>query len=143
MDRYLVVANQTLGGDPLLEQVRARLEAGPCSFHILVPATPTHEHAFYTEGEARAVAELRLEAALARFRAVGATVDGEIGDANPLYSIEDVLRRGEFDGIILSTLPPGPSRWLRQDLPHRLARVTDLPITHVVGSAEVPAAAAP
>jgi hypothetical protein len=36
---YLVVANQTLGGDQLLEQLRERMEAGPCHFHVLVPAT--------------------------------------------------------------------------------------------------------
>jgi hypothetical protein len=47
-----------------------------------------------------------------------------------------VLRTHEFDEIILSTLPAGPSRWLRQDLPHRLARVTRIPVTHVIGSAE-------
>jgi len=36
---YLVVADQTLGGDQLLEQLRERMEAGPCHFHMLVPAT--------------------------------------------------------------------------------------------------------
>lgn len=120
MRRYLVVANQTLGGEHLLERVRECLAEGECSFHVLVPATFTHEHAFHSEGEARAGARCRLETALARFREAGATADGEIGGINPLYSIEDVLRRGEFDEIILSTLPPGPSRWLRQDLPHFL-----------------------
>jgi hypothetical protein len=38
--RYLVVANQTLGGDQLLEKLRERMEAGPAHFHVLVPATP-------------------------------------------------------------------------------------------------------
>jgi len=136
MRRYLIVANQTLGGDHLLELVRERLAAGPCAFHVLVPATFSHEHAFHTEGEAKAIAQRRLDAAEARFSELGATVTGEIGDINPLYSIEDVLRTQEFDEIILSTLPVGPSRWLRQDLPHRLSRVTRIPVTHVIGSAE-------
>jgi hypothetical protein len=39
----LVVANQTLGGDQLLEQLRERMEAGPCHFHVLVPATPVDQ----------------------------------------------------------------------------------------------------
>jgi hypothetical protein len=38
--RYLVVANQTLGGEELLTAIRARMGAGPCHFHLLVPATP-------------------------------------------------------------------------------------------------------
>jgi hypothetical protein len=41
MRRYLVVANQTLGGQRLLDAVRSRMAAGPCHFHVLVPATPT------------------------------------------------------------------------------------------------------
>lgn len=139
MRRYLIVANQTLGGDHLLEQVRERLGSETAAFHVLVPATFSHEHVFHTEGEARAIAARRLDAALARFGELGATVTGEVGDVNPLYSIEDVLRRDEFDEIILSTLPPGPSRWLRQDLVHRLRRVTRTPVVHVVADAEHPA----
>jgi hypothetical protein len=136
MRRYLVVANQTLGGDHLLEQVRERLGSEPVAFHVLVPAAYSHEHVFHTEGEAKAIAQRRLDAALTRFGELGATVTGEVGDVNVLYSIEDVLRRETFDEIILSTLPAGPSRWLRQDLPHRLRRVTRTPVVHVVGEAE-------
>jgi len=41
--RCLVVANQTLGGDQLLARVRERMSAGPCHFHVLVPATPAEQ----------------------------------------------------------------------------------------------------
>jgi hypothetical protein len=41
--RYLVVANQTLGGEELLAHVRDRLRTGPCHFHVLVPATPADQ----------------------------------------------------------------------------------------------------
>jgi hypothetical protein len=139
MRRYLIVANQTLGGDHLLELVRDRLDGEDATFHVLVPATYAQDHFVNSEGEARATAQRRLEGALGRFGELGATVTGEVGDASPLYAIEDVLRRERFDEIILSTLPPGPSRWLRQDLPHRLARVTKTPVVHVVGHAEHPA----
>ena len=43
MRRYLVVANQTLGGEQLLACVRDRLRAGPCRFHVLVPGTPASQ----------------------------------------------------------------------------------------------------
>ena len=39
----LVVANQTLAGDQLLEQLREHMEAEPCHFHMLVPATPVDQ----------------------------------------------------------------------------------------------------
>src|SRR5205085_3867791 len=92
----------------------------------------------WTEGHDRAEAERRLAEALARFRALGATVDGEIGDANPLEAIGDVFRGEEpFDEIILSTLPPGISRWLGQDLPTRVQKQYRVPVQHIVGVEEL------
>ena len=61
MARYLIVANQTLSGDQLIERVRRLCSEGPCSFHVVVPATHTKDQAFYTEGGSQAVAEKRLE----------------------------------------------------------------------------------
>lgn len=136
MRRYLVVANQTLGGSELAAKVRECLAVGPCFFHILVPATPPKEQLVWNEGEAEAIAQSRLEEALARFREQGAQADGEVGDKSPLTAIGDVLSSGLFDEIILSTLPPGLSRWLGQDLPSRVERGFDLPVTHIVGSRE-------
>jgi hypothetical protein len=134
--RYLVVANQTLGGAHLADAVRERMAAGECRFHVLVPATSTAEHAVWTEGEAVALATRRLEGALSRFRELGAEADGEVGDANPLEAIGDALRESEYDEIILSTLPPGISRWLGQDLVHRVERSSEVPVTHVIGEPE-------
>ena len=136
MRRYLVVANQTLGGEHLEEKVRACLAAGPSRFHILVPATQPDDHAVWTEGEAQAIASRRLEQALERFRELGAEAEGEIGDERALQAIADAVRDRDFDEVILSTLPPGLSRWLRQDLPHRVERTFDLTVTHVVGTSE-------
>ena len=132
MRRYLVVANRTLGGEHLLAKVKECVEAGPCRFHLLVPASAPDDHLTATEGQARAAAERRLEAATAAFRGIGAEVDGEVGDAHPVDAVGDVLRHQEFDEIILSTFPAGPSRWLRQDLVHRMARAVPIPVTHVV-----------
>jgi hypothetical protein len=134
--RYLVVANQTLGGRHLVDAVRDRLAAGPCAFHLLVPATSPSDHAVWTEGEAIAMARERLDRALTALRELGAEADGEVGDASPVEAIRDVLREGEFDEIILSTLPPGISRWLGQDVVHRVQRSVDVPVTHLVAEAE-------
>jgi cell pole-organizing protein PopZ len=90
----------------------------------------------WTEGEARAIAAQRLERALARFRDLGAEAEGEIGDEAPLQAIADAVRERTFDEIILSTFPPGLSRWLRQDLPHRVERTFDVTVTHLVGEPE-------
>ena len=138
MRRYLVVANQTLGGEHLTQKVKELLAEGPCRFHVLVPATVPADHAVYTEGQAEALAQNRLDDALARFRDMGAEADGEVGDASPFEAIADTLRDENFDAIVLSTLPVGASRWLKQDLPHRVERSFGLPVTHIVGEAEPP-----
>jgi len=132
MRRYLVVANQTLGGDHLAARIQTYLEAGPCHFHLVVPATPSGDHLTWTLGEARAVAQRRLDQALAQFRALGAEVTGIVGDRSPMLAIRDALRSAEFEAIVLSTLPPGVSRWLHQDLPRRIRRSFGLPVDHLV-----------
>jgi hypothetical protein len=132
--RYLVVANQTLGGGHLLSLLR-ELAASPSSFHVLVPATPPRDH-LWTEGEARAIARRRLDDALERFRSAGIEATGEVGDERPLQAIDEVVEREEFDEIVLSTFPPGMSRWLRLDLPHRLQASYGLPVRHVIAPRE-------
>jgi hypothetical protein len=56
-----------------------------------------------------------------------------VGDERPIQAIADVLMCEPFDEIILSTLPPGMSRWLKMDLPHRVEAVYGLPVTHIIG----------
>ncbi len=71
-----------------------------------------------------------------RFLAEGLPVSGEVGDANPVYAVLDVLRREgptAFTGIIVSTLPHAISHWIHLDAPRRIQRNTTLPVTHVVG----------
>jgi hypothetical protein len=132
--RYLVVANQTLGGEHLAAAIRVRHQEGPARFHVVVPATHPQDGATWTEGEARANAERQLNDALERFREMGADVDGEVGDESPLQAIGDAINAETYDEIILSTLPAGVSRWLGQDLPHRVERSFGLPVTHVTAA---------
>lgn len=134
MGRYLIVANQTLTGEPLLARVGDLHRRGGSVFHVVVPATPPQDHA-WTEGEARAAATHRLNEGLARLQGAGIEATGEVGDANPMMAIEDALREQAFDGIIVSTLPRALSRWLKVDLPHR-AEAFGLPVIHVEGMTE-------
>ena len=130
--RILVVANQTACGDELLDVVKGRMGGGACRFTLLVPATPPHERAIYTEGDAHAIARRRMDEALARFRATGTEADGVVGDPNPVRAIDDVLIGQPHDEIILSTLPSGMSRWLKLGLPHRVEQRFEVPVTTVI-----------
>jgi hypothetical protein len=103
--RILVVANVTADSDALLAALRERLDRGPASFVLLVPATGGGP-------EGRAAAGRSLEAALGRMREAGLDVDGEVGDADPVAAVSDVCHPGEFDEIVVSTLPAQASKWL-------------------------------
>ena len=138
MRRYLIVAHRTLGGADLLDRLRGHVEAGPCRFHLLVPVTHPADHV-WTEGEVRSAAQQRLDVGLDALRKLGLEATGEIGDVNPVYAVGVLLRRGErFDGLIVSTLPPGMSRWLKLDVPIRLARETDHEVEVVVSRVQSP-----
>jgi hypothetical protein len=131
MNDYLVVANQTLGGDHLLAELRRRVTEGPCRFHIVVPANVNPDSWTHTFDQAYAVARERLQQAIQRFSELGAEVDGQVGDERPLDAMLDALRRWSCDEVILSTLPAGASRWLKMDLVSRASRALPIPVTHV------------
>lgn len=124
--RYLVVANQTLGGSELVDEIRRRAEAGTAVFHVVVPAQ-----------SAGPQEERRLDLELGRLREAGVDADGEIVAADPADAVGQLLKRRHFDGVILSTLPPGLSHWLTVDMPRRIEHRFGLPVTTVVaGSGE-------
>jgi hypothetical protein len=131
--RVLLVANRTALDPPLLDAVRSRAAAGgSVSFHLLVPATPQGLHRLVDpEVAGREVARERLRDALPRLsEAAGQAVTGEVGDANPLAAVADALNLHGYDEIILSTLPWRLSRWLRIDLPSKIAAL-GVPVLHV------------
>lgn len=132
LKRILIVADRTAGGEHLREIVRARVADGPTEFTLLVPATPPDGTLTWTEAEANALAEWRVEEAAAGLRELGAGIRGRVGDARPLDAIGDMLRLEPFHEIIVSTLPFGLSRWMTQNLPRRAGRRFGIPVTHVI-----------
>jgi nucleotide-binding universal stress UspA family protein len=131
MKTCLIVANQTLPGEDLAAEVRRRIGAGERQFYVLVPLTPIQRGATWDEAETISAAEDRLNAFLASIRAEGVRAEGELGDRDPIQAVRDVIRSRKVDEIILSTLPAGISRWLQMDVPSRLQRSVDIPMTVV------------
>lgn len=140
MRRILVVAHKTLGGQHLLEEVGRRMKAGDCAVHLLVPIN--HPMGAFTEASCHAEAKKVLDGGLSSLRELDRTgrceITGEVGDANPVYAAMVVRNRGErFDEVIVSTLPSGPSRWLRGGVPRKVAELfPDATTSHVVGAKE-------
>ena len=139
MSTILIVANQTLPSEALATEVTRRITGGARDFHVVVPATPPPGSGFtWDEDAARAAAEERLVAFQQRLAGQGVAAAGEIGDRDPVAAVRDAARGRDVAEIILSTLPSGASKWLRQDVPSRLRGAIPVPVTVVE---EQPAAA--
>jgi hypothetical protein len=125
----LVVANQTVLGEPLLAKIRERAERGPASFLIISPQG---------EGEGSyEAAEKRLLRAVTLLRSDGLDVHGQISHPDPYSAVLQTLEDERVDEIIVSTFPGARSGWLRRNLIDRLRADTKLPIEHV--EVDVPA----
>lgn len=135
--RVLVVANRTAASDELLEALVQRIERGPAEFFLVVPATP-RGMSWITDmnsASGEVAAEASLKSALERWHDVGIECMGRTGDSDPLAAATDAAGDGEFDEVIVSTLPRHLSRWLHLDLPHKVAHATGLPTQHVAAHA--------
>jgi hypothetical protein len=138
----LVVAHQTAATAPLLDAVRARAQQGPAIFHLVVPRQPHGLNKLLDpEDYGQEEAERVLADALPKLtEATGQKVTGSIGDSEPLAAIQDAINLGDYDELIISTLPLGVSRWLKLDLISK-ARGLGLPVTHVLAPSGVQAIA--
>jgi hypothetical protein len=131
--KVLVIANRTADSDELLDALVERSARGPVRFALVVPATP-HGLAWAADMSA-GVPEARgqMLAAERRLRTAGLPVrDVRLGSPDPLAAALDAVNFERFDEVIVCTLPRRVSRWLRLCLPHRIARVTGLPVHHVI-----------
>jgi hypothetical protein len=121
--KLLVVANQTVDSDELYETIHSRAERGPLSVTLLVPQ------------DAQGGMAHRVRASLDRLHAHGIEAEAMLGDVDPCCAVIEAWDPRRWDEVLVSTLPTGTSRWLRIDLPRRIQRAIDAPVTHVVSRA--------
>lgn len=132
--RLLVVANETAGGEALLNEIRERCRGRDCEILVVTPALGVSraEHWASDVDGAIELARQRMELSLIGIDRLGLKAKGEIGDSNPNVAIEDALRVFSADEVVISTHPPHRSRWLEHGVVERARSEIDLPITHVV-----------
>ena len=104
--RILIVANRTAATPVLVDEVGRRARAAPCTFALLIPDAPDRKAADWTLDVAIPLLE----------REAQVKVRGLVGGPDPFDSVERAVREGDFDEIIVSTLPKKHSKWLRRNL---------------------------
>jgi hypothetical protein len=119
----LVIANQTVLGEPLLAKIRERHSKGRASFLIISPQGESDIE--YDE------AERRLRRAVSVLRGEGIDAHGEIAHPDPYQAARIAAEEERVDEIIVSTFPGTKSGWLRRDLVERLRNDLKLPLEHV------------
>lgn len=140
--RYLLVAHQTAERKELLAAAKQLAsEDSEATFTLLVPATPVGDLLIWEEGETKDVAHARARSASSVLQGHGINVEeSKVGDADPVLAVDDeFLAGGRYDAIVVATLPPGISRWIKMDVVSRLQRKRpQLRVIHVVAE-EAPA----
>jgi hypothetical protein len=129
----LAVANQTIGGQSLIDAVleKAGGEEG-ARVIICVPRTnPTHGNIIYDDAVYDA-AQIRIDLARGFLRQRGIDSVGDVGDPDPYTATMDAVAEHHPDEIIVSTFPATVSGWLRRDLIERIEQASGLPVRHVV-----------
>jgi GABA permease len=132
--RLLVVANETVEGEALFDQIRQRCNERDCEILVVTPALAASRASHWASDvdEAIELARQRMELSLIAIKQLGLKAKGEIGDSDPNVAIEDALRVFPADEIVISTHPPERSRWLEHGVVDKAREQIDLPITHVV-----------
>jgi hypothetical protein len=123
----LVVANRTASSPQLLDRIRAKAGEGD-GRHLFICVVPQEGGG----GAASLSARGRLGQMLDKLRSDGLLVAGMIGDPDPYTAAMNGLQFFRVDEVIISTLGPERSGWLRADLVERVRRTTACPVEHVV-----------
>jgi len=127
----VVVANETIGGRKLLQEVKSRA-GDDVRFVLCVPQTRPRAGLVIYDDAVFDAAQARVDLALEVIRDMGIRAIGEVGDSDPYTATIDAVHEYHPDEIIISTYPATRSGWLRRDLIERIQEATGVAVTHVV-----------
>ena len=122
----LVVANQTVGGEPLIGLLTGKAREKPHRFTVICPQS----------GDDDSPAHERLAHTLQRLQEEGLEAVGQVMDPDPFTAVQNALQFYAVDEIVISTFPATRSGWIRSDLIERVRAATSKPVEHVVVSTE-------
>jgi hypothetical protein len=127
--RTLVVANQTVGGQELIDHLKQKAEDGPRGFIVICPQAADEEG---DNGDSGGDAHERLAHTLSELEDAGLEAVGQVAHSDPYTAVQNALQFYAPDDIVISTFPETRSGWLRSDLVGRVQEATGKPVDHVV-----------
>ena len=148
----LVLANETVGAEELLGELRAIDHEGKAEYFVCVPANPVdtgqaeRKGAVWVWQATVEAAQARLDGTLETLRAEGLKAEGALGDYRPLRALDTAAAAFHPDRIVISTHPESRSSWLVQDVVGKARSAYDIPVRHIVSTVPpgaVPPAAVP
>jgi hypothetical protein len=80
----------------------------------------------------------RLEATVLCLRTAGFAASGIVGDADPLFAIEDALTVFDADEVVIATAPARVDGWLGETLAARARALCGVPVRNVAVASEPP-----
>jgi len=140
--RVLVLANETVGADELLGELRDIDHEGSAEYFLCVPATGGDPGEAELDGagadpqRSAAVqsAQTRLDTSLDILHAEGLKAEGGLGDSHPMQAVEAAVAAFHPDRIVISTHPDIRSSWLDQDVIGQTRSAYDLPVRHIIST---------
>jgi hypothetical protein len=123
--RTLVVANQTVGGGPLIDLLKKKGAESPHNFVVILPQGESGESGEHGEAHARLAHTLEL------LHGAGFEAVGQVMDPDPFTAVQNALQFYPADEIVVSTFPGERSGWLRSNLIERIKASTSKPVEHV------------
>lgn len=137
--RILVLANETLAGSGVLDEVSRHADADASDVLVIAPRLAKGRLSHFFDGdaaEARDLARQRLEETVVALRERGFDAHGDVGDPNPLLALLDAAWSFGPEVVIISTHPPERSQWMESRIVAKARQRLAMPVHHIIVDVE-------
>ena len=131
--RVLILANEAIGDETFLREIRRHIEGRPAEVRIVAPTLVKSGLDVLTGDvdDERAEADRRLEATLAALERNGVEASGTVGEADPNVALEDGLRLFPADEVVIIAHSGEQAAWAEHDVVEQARSRLTIPITYI------------
>jgi hypothetical protein len=132
--RLLAIVTDPILGPEAVDQIRARAGRVGTEVRLIAPAVePTaFRHTLGDVDEATRRAERVVESSLEELRRAGVAASGAIGDPDPVLAVEDALREGPVEEVVIFEHEAAQARWYEDGLFERACERLAPPLSMIL-----------